>query len=276
MSERSSKPGISLSLNKADARRPNDVAAVFGDESDDEEAAPPSKRFDLKYGGLKAREQRAVEKVYEAMEEKRSKSKTSEPKEKEEKSAKYIGRFMEAKKKRDLEKLLRDERKQEKEREEEGEEFKDKESSASPEPQPDPTIIKRRPGLNTDPPPEAILFAVRLAAVPPRAARRRAARSTGTAGFPFGAPQRGFLSPPLPRPPPLAARFESPPSRLAGRERRNARNPSGKNGRSRSEKPSGRNASGGWRKSARSSASGTPPRTWKPPGSVISSENGRA
>ncbi|KAI6197570.1 hypothetical protein M3Y94_01240000 [Aphelenchoides besseyi] len=136
------KRGVLLSLRKVEPKRSStNIADVFGEESDEDETAQTSKtqRFDTKYGGLKAREQRAVERVleddpnayaydevYDSMAKNKKGAGETEKKKDVDRSAKYIDRFMEAKKKRDLEQLLRDERKQEKERVAEGDEFKGK------------------------------------------------------------------------------------------------------------------------------------------------------
>ncbi|KAI6177371.1 Zinc finger, C3HC4 type [Aphelenchoides bicaudatus] len=137
----SKKPAVSLSMGgRLKPVQSAQVQNVFGDEDSDEEKPQTSaEKFHSKYGNLKARDERAVKKVleenpdiydydgaYDSMQERRSRVEQEKESAKVDKKPKYTEKLLQSKKKRDLENLLRDERKQQKERKAEGDEFKDK------------------------------------------------------------------------------------------------------------------------------------------------------
>uniref|UniRef100_A0AC35GPL9 Nuclear speckle splicing regulatory protein 1 N-terminal domain-containing protein n=1 Tax=Panagrolaimus sp. PS1159 TaxID=55785 RepID=A0AC35GPL9_9BILA len=145
MSSKPTKFGLVLSKNAPASTTRLPVASVFGDEDDsDNEIAnekDADKKFHMKYGSNKTRDQRAVEEalaadpdvyeydsIHDDLVSKRN-AKTEEQKEADKnREPKYAHKIVLATQKRAMEKLMVDERKQAKEREAEGEEFKDKDA----------------------------------------------------------------------------------------------------------------------------------------------------
>ncbi|CAD5230894.1 unnamed protein product [Bursaphelenchus xylophilus] len=120
-----------------------EVASVFNQDSESEEEAPASaeEKFRQKYGNKKEKDERAVKKVleedktvydydghYDEMERRREEIKSSKKQSDKDGGPKYADKLLKAKQRRDLEKLIIEERKQDRERAAEGDEFEDKEA----------------------------------------------------------------------------------------------------------------------------------------------------
>ncbi|KAI1732526.1 coiled-coil domain-containing protein 55 domain-containing protein [Ditylenchus destructor] len=134
---------VGLTLKKASTVKdlPKPVSSEFQYDSDDEpKPTSKSELFDIKYGNIKAKDQRIIEKVLEEdptayeydsvyEESQRQKNEKTEEQRKAdvEKKPKYADKIITAHKKRELEKLLHDENTYKKERAKEAGEFEDKE-----------------------------------------------------------------------------------------------------------------------------------------------------
>uniref|UniRef100_A0AC34FAW2 Nuclear speckle splicing regulatory protein 1 N-terminal domain-containing protein n=1 Tax=Panagrolaimus sp. ES5 TaxID=591445 RepID=A0AC34FAW2_9BILA len=145
MSTEPKKFGITLTQKSSASKPIIPVAELFGNDGDSDEEIinekDANKKFHMKYGSNKTRDQRAVEEalaadpnvyeydsIHDELVSKRN-AKTEEQKEADKKrEPKYAHKIILATQKRQMEKLMVDERKQAKEREAEGEEFKDKDA----------------------------------------------------------------------------------------------------------------------------------------------------
>ncbi|CAD5226355.1 unnamed protein product [Bursaphelenchus okinawaensis] len=140
----SQKTSLSLNLKRKHnvLNDNNEVASVFNQDSDSDSETPVSAedKFRQKYGNKKEKDERAVKKImeedesvydydkhYDEMERRKEEVKTILKQNDKEGKPKYADKLQKAKQRRDLEKLIIEEKKQERERAEEGDEFEDKE-----------------------------------------------------------------------------------------------------------------------------------------------------